>query len=93
VEELAALVPRFQAAFLDAMADWMLPGRHRQARCDTSFKNYPLPNLANRLFFLLVYLKQSTTQLLHRCVFGMERSKAIRMVLESVVHYITFVSA
>jgi hypothetical protein len=32
VDEFTALVPPFESAFLDYMADWTLQGRHRQAR-------------------------------------------------------------
>ena len=32
VDEVAALVPPFAGAFLDAMAAWTLPGRRRQSR-------------------------------------------------------------
>jgi hypothetical protein len=32
IDECAALVPPFEAAFLDYMADWTLHGRQRQAR-------------------------------------------------------------
>jgi hypothetical protein len=32
IDEFTALVPPFEAAFLDDMADWTLHGRQRQAR-------------------------------------------------------------
>lgn len=76
VEEFTALVPPFEAAFLGDMADWTLPGRRRQARRDTTDKNCPLPTPEDRLLFILLYLKQNPTQILHGRVFGMRQSKA-----------------
>jgi hypothetical protein len=76
VEEFTALVDSFEAAFLDDMGDWTLPGQRRQARRDTTEKNCPLPTLEDRLLFSLVYLKQHPTHLLHGCLFGVRQSKA-----------------
>jgi hypothetical protein len=47
-----------------------------QARRDTTYKHCPLPTPEDRLLFILVYLKQHPTQLLHGCLFGMRQSKA-----------------
>jgi len=80
VEEFTALVPAFEAAFLDYMADWTLHGRRRQARRYTTYKNCPLPTPDDRLLFILVYLKQNPTQLLHGRVFGMRQSKATQWI-------------
>jgi len=58
------------------MADWTLHGRHRQARRYTTDKNGPLPTPEDRLLFILVYLKQNPTQLLHGRLFGLRQSQA-----------------
>ena len=76
VDEFTALVPPFEVAFLDDMADWTLHGRQRQARRYTTDKNCPLPTPEDRLLCILVYLKQNPTQLLHGRLFGMRQSKA-----------------
>jgi Helix-turn-helix of DDE superfamily endonuclease len=76
VDEFTALVPPFEAAFLDDMAEWTLHGRPRQARRYTTDKNCPLPTPEDRLLFILVYLQQTPTQLLHGRLFGMRQSKA-----------------
>jgi DDE superfamily endonuclease len=76
VDEFAALVPSFEAAFLGHMAAWTLHGRRRQARRYTTYQNCPLPTPEDRLLFVLVDLKQKPTQLLHGRVFGMRQSKA-----------------
>lgn len=79
-DEFTALVPPFEAAFLDYMADWTLHGRQRQARRYTTYKNRPLPTPEDRLLFILVYLKQNPTQLLHGRLFGMRQSKATQWI-------------
>jgi Helix-turn-helix of DDE superfamily endonuclease len=77
---LTGLVPPFEAAFLDYMTDWTLHGRQRQARRYTTYKNCPLPTPEDRLLFILIYLKQNPTQLLHGRVFGMRQSKATQWI-------------
>ena len=76
VDEFTALVPAFETAFLGYLVDWTLHGRRRQARRYTTYKNCPLPTPEERLLFILVYLKQNPTQLLHGRLFGMRQSKA-----------------
>jgi len=76
VDEFEALVPPFEAAFLQYMAAWTFHGRPRQSRSYTTYKNCPLPTAADRLLFMLVYLKQHTLQTLHGRLFGMRQSKA-----------------
>ena len=76
VDEFEALIAPFEAAFLQYMAAWTLHGRCRQSRRYTTYKNCPLPTPADRLLFILVYLKQNTIQTLHGRLFGMRQSKA-----------------
>lgn len=76
MDELTALVPPFEAAFLGAMAEWTLHGRRRQSRRYTTYKNCPWPTPEERLLFILVYLKQNPTHMLHGRLFGMRQSKA-----------------
>jgi len=80
VDEFAALVPPFEAAFLDYMAVWTLHGRRRQARRYTTYTNCPLPTPEDRLLFILVYLKQHPIHLLHGRLFGMRQSKATQWI-------------
>jgi hypothetical protein len=80
VEEFTALVGPFEAAFLDDRGDWTLHGRRRQARRDTTDTHCPLPTPEDRLLFMLVYLKQNPTQLLHGRLFGMRQSKATQWI-------------
>src|SRR5215831_2084129 len=80
VDEFAVLVPPFEAAFLAYMAEWTLHGRRQQARRYTTYTNCPLPTPEDRLLFILVYLKQHPTHLLHGRVFGMRQSKATQWI-------------
>ena len=80
VDEFAALVPPFEAAFLDHMALWTLHGRRRQARRYTTYTNCPLPTPEDRLLFILLYLKQHPSHLLHGRLFGMRQSKATQWI-------------
>ena len=75
VDEFEALLAPFEAAFLRYMAEWTLLGQCRQSRKYTTYKNCPLPTPADRLLFMLVYLKQNTIQTLHGRLFGMRQSK------------------
>ena len=80
VDEFAALVPPFEAAFLAYMAVWTLHGRRRQARRYTTYANCPLPTPEDRLLFILVYLKQHPIHLLHGRLFDMRQSKATQWI-------------
>lgn len=80
VDEFVALVPPFEAAFSAYMAEWTLHGRRRQARRYTTYITCPLPTPEDRLLFILVYLKQHPTHLLHGCLFGMRQSKATQWI-------------
>ena len=80
VDEFRALVPPFEAAFLGDMAEWTFHGRRRHSRRYTTSKNCPLPTPEDRLLFVLVYLKQHPTPLLHGRLFGMRQSKATQWI-------------
>src|SRR6266704_5993046 len=76
LEEFQTLVPPFEAAFHAHMAVWRLDGKPRIARRFTVYKNCPLPTPADRLFFILVYLKTYALQVVQGRLFGMGQSKA-----------------
>jgi hypothetical protein len=62
------------------MGTWTLHGRQRQSRRYSTYKNCPLPTPEDRLLFILVYLKQNPTQVLHGRLFGMRQSKATQWI-------------
>src|SRR5213594_2523882 len=76
LDEFQQLVPPFEAAFQAHMAAWRLDGKPRTARQFSVYKTYPLPTPADRLFFLLTYLKTYSLQVVQGRLFGMGQSKA-----------------
>ena len=76
VDELTALVPPCEAAFLGDMVDWTWHGRPQQARRQTTDKYGPLPTPEDRLLFMLVYLTQHPTHVWHGRLVGRRQSKA-----------------
>ncbi len=76
LEEFQQLVPPFETAFQAHRAAWRLDGKPRIARRFTVYKHCPLPTPADRLFFILVYLKTSALQVVQGRLFGMGQSKA-----------------
>jgi hypothetical protein len=92
VDEFQHLVLPFEAAFQAHMAQWRLDGRPRTARRYTTYQNCPLPTPADRLLFILVYLKTYPLQVVQGRLFGMGQSKAhqwihvLLVVLRSTLH-------
>jgi hypothetical protein len=76
LDEFQQLVLPFEAAFQAHMAAWRLDGKPRTARRFSVYKNCPLPTPADRLFFLLTYLKTYSLQVVQGRLFGMGQSKA-----------------
>jgi hypothetical protein len=75
-EEFAALVPVFEACFLDRMQHYTIDGLPRLNRRSTPYKNSPLPTAEDQLLFSLVHMKQHLTQEVHGQLFGMVQSDA-----------------
>ena len=75
-DEFHGLVPAFETAFHRRMATWRLDGKPRTARRFSVYQGCPLPTPADRLLFLLVYLKPSALQGVHGRLFGLGQSKA-----------------
>ena len=76
LDEFQQLVPPFETAFQAHLAAWRLDGKPRIARRFTVYKNCPLPTPADRLFFILVYLKTYALQVVQGRLFGMVQGKA-----------------
>jgi hypothetical protein len=76
VAEFETLVPAFEAAFVQHMADWALEGTARMGRRYSQYATCPLPTPEDRLLFLLMYLKHAPTQVAHGAALGMGQSKA-----------------
>jgi hypothetical protein len=76
IEEFRELVLPFEMAFQAHTAAWRLDGRPRTARRYTTYTNCPLPSPADRLLFILAYLKTYPLQVVQGRLFGMGQSKA-----------------
>src|SRR5467141_1720442 len=76
LDEFQQLVPPFEAAFHAHLAAWRLDGKPRTARRFTVYKNCPFATPDDRLFFILIYLKTYSLQVVQGRLFGMGQSKA-----------------
>jgi hypothetical protein len=75
-DEFDHLLTDFENAFQDHMRQWRLDGKLRLARSYVTYANCPLPTPADRLLFILAYLKTYSLQVVHGRLFGMSQSKA-----------------
>src|SRR3989449_4758449 len=76
LDEFQQLVPPFETAFQAHMAAWRLDGKPRAARRFTVYQNCPLPTPEDRLFFILIYLKTYSLQVVQGRLCSMGQSKA-----------------
>ena len=80
VEEFEQLVPAFEAAFVHHMRDWTMEGKPRTGRRYRQYTNCPLPTPADRLLFILSYLKVAALQVAHGAMFDMSQSNANKWI-------------
>ena len=76
VQEFEALLPHFQVEFENHVAVYRLDGKKRTKRRYSEYKNSPLPTVADKLLFILIYLKQGSVQEAHATLFGMHQPDA-----------------
>lgn len=76
VEEFEKLVPIFEEAFQEYLKTHCLDGKERVGRGYVTYANCPLPTDADRLLFILVYIKSNNLQVIHGELFGMSQGKA-----------------
>ena len=74
-DEFQQLLPAFEQAFQAHMAQWRLDGTPRTGRRFVIYTNCPLPTPADRLLFILVYLKTNPLQVAHGIMFGLPQGK------------------
>jgi len=80
LEEFDALLPAFVISFLAYVEEYTLEGKQRQKRRYVTYKNSPLPTMADKLLFILMYLRKATTQDIFGEVFGMPQPVVNRWV-------------
>ncbi|HEX9867767.1 MAG TPA: transposase family protein [Candidatus Tectomicrobia bacterium] len=74
--EFQALLPHFEQAFVTYMHDRTIDGQPRTNRRYSTDDTCPLPKLADKLLFILIYLKQNPMQEVQGQLFGMSQSNA-----------------
>jgi hypothetical protein len=79
------LLTHFTLAMQRYLDRTTLDGYLREGERAITYANSPLPSAADRLLFILTYLKQNAIQQLHGQLFGMSQpnvSKWVRLLLE-----------
>ena len=76
IEEFQVLLPHFQGQFEKFVETQTLARKPRTKRKHSIYKNSPLPKMEDKLLFILIYLKQGTTQEMHATLFGMHQPDA-----------------
>jgi hypothetical protein len=79
-QEFTALLPHFEHAFLAYMADRTIDGQPRTSRRYSTYETSPLPTLADKLLFILTYVKQNPIQEVQGQLFGMSQSNANKWI-------------
>jgi len=80
-----AFLPHFAQAMEDYLQHTTLDGYLREGDRAITYANSPLPTPADRLLFILTYLKQNAIQELHGQLFDMSQSnvsKWVRLLLD-----------
>jgi hypothetical protein len=78
--EFQALLPHFEQAFVSHMRDRTIDGQPRMSRRYSTYDTCPLPTLADKLLFILTYLKQNPIQEVQGQLFGMSQSNANKWI-------------
>ena len=79
-DEFHALVPIFHTAFEAYMKRRTIDGHVRYCRRYVSYANSPLPTTEDKVLFILTYLKQNPTQVMHGHLFQMSQSNVSKWV-------------
>jgi hypothetical protein len=78
--EFTALLPHFEHAFLGYMQDHTIDGQPRASRRYSTYEKSPLPTMADKLLFILTYLKQNPIQEVQGQLFGLSQSNANKWI-------------
>jgi hypothetical protein len=74
--EFTALLPHFEHALVAYLQDRTIDGQPRTSRRYRTYETCPLPTMADKLLFILTYLKQHPIQAVQGQLFGMSQSNA-----------------
>ena len=78
--EFTALLPHFERALAAYLQDRTIDGQPRTSRRYSAYDNCPLPTIADKLLFILTYLKQNPIQEVQGQLFGMSQSNANKWI-------------
>jgi hypothetical protein len=78
--EFQALLPPFEQAFETYMETRTIDGQPRTSRRYSPYVSCPLPTMADKLLFILSYLKHNPIQELQGQLFGMSQSNANKWI-------------
>lgn len=86
--EFSALLPHFAHAFLGYMEAHTIDGHPRTSQRYRTYETSPLPTMADKLLFMLTYLKQHLIQEEQGQLFGMSQANANKWIylLHSVLN-------
>ena len=79
-QEFTALLPSFEHAFLAYMEPYTIEGQPRTSRRYSTYETAPLPTMADKLLFILTYVKQNPIQEVQGQLFGMSQSNANKWI-------------
>ena len=78
--EFQALLPHFEQALVAYMGTRTIDGQPRTSRRYSTYENCPLPSMADKLLFMLSYLKHNPIQEMQGQLFGMSQSNANKWI-------------
>ena len=78
--EFQALLPHFEQAFMTYLDERTIDGHPRTSRRYTTYDTCPLPTIADKLLFILTYVKQNPIQEVQGQLFGMSQSNANKWI-------------
>jgi hypothetical protein len=79
-QEFQALLAPFEQAFVAYMQAHTIDGQPRTVRRYSTYDTCPLPTTADKLLFILTYLKQNPIQEVQGQLFGMSQSNANKWI-------------
>ena len=78
--EFTALLPHFEHALAAYLQERTIDGHPRTSRRYSTYNTCPLPTIADKLLFILTYVKQNPIQEVQGQLFGMSQSNANKWI-------------
>jgi hypothetical protein len=78
--EFTALLPHFERALAAYLQDRTIDGHPRTSRRYSTYNTCPLSTIADKLLFILTYVKQNPIQEVQGQLFGMSQSNANKWI-------------